>query len=186
MDVRGVTVVAALALALVACGGEDESAAEQAFGGLTDRDVKLADSVNAAVRRFSEGYTDFIAALNKAEVEKAQAAAASMDEHIDEAIDIAAGVGNVQWRSTYDDYLGTMEHLTTAAERIVDYLKAPGTAKPKREDKLAARLQAAAEEAAKADRALFERVTEHASPEERERLEQQYEDAQRRFEQRTR
>jgi hypothetical protein len=185
MNVRGLTGVAALALALVACGSEDDSEAEQAFGGLTDRDVELADNVTAEVRRFSDGYTDFLAALNKLEVDEAHAAVDSMEEHIDKAIDIAAGVENTQWRSTYGDYLATMEDVTTAAERVVDYLEGPGTPKPKLEDKLAARLQAAAEAAAKADRALLERVTEHASPEERERLEQEYEDARRRFEQQT-
>lgn len=108
-----------------------------------------------------------------------------MEEHIDKAIDIAAGVENKEWRSTYREYLATMEDVTTVAERVVDYLEGPGAVKPKLEDKLAARLRAAADKATKADRALLERVAEHASPEERERLEQEYEDARRRFEQQT-
>jgi hypothetical protein len=182
MTGRRLTLVALLALALAACGSEEQTGAEKAFGGMSDRDLELADGVTAEVKRFSSSYADLATAMDGLDAEKARAALDSMEEHIDRAIDMAAGAENARWRSTYDEYLGTMKDVTTAGERIVEYLEATGPADLKLEDRLANRFQKAVSEVRKADRELIARVIEHAGPEERERLEQLEQDAQRRFE----
>jgi hypothetical protein len=185
VDARRLTLVAVLALALAGCGTEAESTAEKAFGEMSDRDEELAGGVTTEIRRFSERYTDLVAAMNVPDAQDARTAVDAMAEHIDKAKDLVADADNAEWRSTYEDYLRAMERVTTAAERIVAYLEAPGGAKPKLERRLATQFQQAAAEAQKVDKALVDRIAEHAGPEEREKLEKQYRDAQRRFEEET-
>jgi hypothetical protein len=78
-----------------------------------------------------------------------------------------------------------MDGVTVASERVVEYLEAPGGAKPKLEERLAARYEDAVKKAQAADKELLDRLAENASPEERERLQEQYRDLERQFEERT-
>jgi hypothetical protein len=172
-------------LALVGCGSEGESSVDKTFGGVSGSDEQLIQDVAAEVRKFSTNYTDLIASFNSEDVGGARTAVEAMDDHITKAADTAAKAENENLRKTYDDYLGTMEEVTTVAERVVTYLEDPGKAKPAAENKLVKEFQTAVKAAEKADREFLDRLAENASPEEREALEKQYRDAQRQFEEET-
>ena len=145
----------------------------------------IAD-VTAEMDKFQAGYTDLVVAFNAQDVEDARTAVDAMAEHLDKASDTVAGAENAELRTTYQDYLAKMDGVTAAATRVVEYLEAPGGAKPKLEDRLAARNEAAVKEAQTADKELLSagwRTT--ASPEERKRLQEQYRELERQFEERT-
>ena len=173
-----------LAVALAGCG-EGESTADKTFGETSEHDEEVAADVGAEIQRFSSSYTDLVVAFNAEDVEDARTAVDEMAEHVEKASDAVAEVENADLRTTYQAYLAKIERVTAASDRVVEYLEAPGGAKPKLEDRLATRYEAAVKEAQAADKALLERLEEHASPEERERLQQQYRELERKFEERT-
>ena len=124
-------------------------------------------------------------AFNAEDVNDARTAVDSMAEHLDKASETVADAENAELRTTYQDYLAKMDGVTAASERVVEYLEAPGGAKPKLEERLATRYEDAVKKAQTADKELLDRLAKNASPEERERLQQQYRDLERQFEERT-
>ncbi len=181
---RLLILVMTLAFALSGCGSS-ESTADKTFGDTSNSDEELIADVTAAIKQFSSSYTDLVVAFNAEDVEDARTAVEAMDEHLGKASDTVAGAENAELRTTYQDYLAKMDGVTVASDRVVEYLEAPGGAKPKLEERLAARYEDAVKEAQAADKELLDRLAENASPEERERLQQQYRDLERQFEERT-
>ena len=174
----------ALAFTLSGCG-DSESTADKTFGETSGRDEELIADVTAEIKKFSAGYTDLVVAFNAQDVEDARTAVDAMAGHLENASGTVADAENAELRTTYQDYLAKMDGVTVAAERVVEYLEAPGGAKPKLEDRLAAQYESAVQEAQKADKELLDRLAKSASPEEREQLQQQYRDLERQFEERT-
>ncbi len=172
-------------VAFAGCGSDSESGLDKTFGEVSGGDEEIVNDVAAEVRKFSTNYTDLIASFNSEDVGGARTAVDAMEDHIGKASAAAEDVKNGDLRNTYDDYLGTMERVTTVAEKVVVYLEDPGQAKPKLEARLATEFQGAVKEAETADKEFLDRLAENASPEERERLEKQYRDAQQKFEDET-
>ena len=185
MDARRLLILGmTLALALSGCGSS-ESTADKTFGETSGRDEELIADVTAEIKQFSSSYTDLVVAFNAEDVGDARTAVDAMAEHLDKASGTVADAENAELRTTYQDYLAKMDGVTAAADRVVEYLEAPGGAKPKLEDRLAAQYEDAVKKAQTADKELLDRLAKNASPEERERLQQQYRELERQFEERT-
>ena len=127
-----------LAVVLAGCG-ESESTADKTFGETSEHDEEVAADVGAEIQRFSSSYTDLVVAFNAEDVEDAGTAVDGMSEHAEKASDAVAEVENADLRTAYQDYLAKIDGVTAAANRVVEYLEAPGGARPKLEDRLATR-----------------------------------------------
>ena len=164
MDGRRLLILGmALAFALSGCRA---STADKTFGDTSDRDEELIADVSAEIK-------EVLVELHRprGRVQRGRRQRRAHGRRLDGRAP-RQGVGHRRRRRER----GAAHHLPglpgqdgrrdRGVERVVEYLEAPGGAKPKLEERLATRYEDAVKKAQTADKELLDRLAKNASPEE--------------------
>lgn len=166
---------AAAALLLGACGADRNGPASEAFGGLSDSDMTVIRDFGQDASRSAATQADLATAESNQDVPGMRAAVDRMRARIDQMKTHALNADNGELRTTLQDYSRAMGGLVAAFDRYVAYYENPdGVADEALETRLAADIEATAAIAEKADQDYLNRVLDAASPEQRDRLRDQY------------
>lgn len=185
--VRNRTNRCALALAVVcllgACGADRNGPASEAFGGLSDGDMRVIREFSADARRAAEQQAALVRSESDEDVQGMRRAVDRMTETVADMNQRSLNADNSDLRATLQDYSRTVARMVGAFDRYVTYYETDGPADPALEAQLGSDIDATATEAERVDQEFLNRTLDAASPEQRDRIRAEYKRLARTYEQ---